>query len=81
MSFLATQVYTIPSLKNTESVRAEHFHFHLNFKNCSAVFDLEAEYNGVRCNGGKMWHSFFYLIILCVFYISPPPPPPPPGSL
>ena len=64
MSFLATQAYTIPSLKNTESVRAEHFHFHLNFKNCSAVFDLEAKYNGVRCNGGKMWHSFFYLIIL-----------------
>ena len=59
---------TDTTYQNIKQVRDLHFRHHdkknfsNNFLNYSAAWDLEIEYSGVRCNGGKMRH-----LILLIF--------------
>jgi hypothetical protein len=57
--------------QNIEQVRDLHFrhrdknNFCRNFRDYSAAWDLEIEYSGAKCNGGKM-RSLLLLMLLPV---------------
>ncbi len=60
---------TDTSHQNIEQVRDLHFHhrnkqnFRRDFRDYSAAWDLEIEYSGARCNGGKMLRLLLLILL------------------